>query len=174
MNSPDRTDTMIAPIPFKPDDTHMRLYRNALGQFATGVTIVTAMTDDGPTGMTANSFTSVSLSPPLLLWCLSQRSQRYALFSGAKTYAINVLHSGQYDLAMAFAKDGGHFNDSNSFTGALGVPLIRDALATFECRLDKSVEAGDHSVIIGQVEQLAYREGDPLIFQGGHFGTFAG
>lgn len=165
---------MITPVPFRPDSTHLRLYRNALGQFATGVTVVTTLTDEGPTGMTANSFTSVSLDPPLVLWCLAQGSLRYDLFSGAQRYALNVLHSGQYDLAMAFAKDGGHFTEANSFEGEHGVPLLRNALAAFECALEQTVDAGDHKIIIGRVEQLRYRDGDPLIFQGGHFGTFAG
>lgn len=165
---------MTTPTPFRPDIEHLRVYRNALGQFATGVTVVTALTDEGPTGMTANSFTSVSLAPPLVLWCLSGRSQRYDVFSRAERYALNVLHSGQYELAMAFAKDGGHFTEANSLPGLHGVPLLRDAIAVFECRLDKSVKAGDHSIIIGEVEQVRYRDGDPLIFHGGHFGTFAG
>ncbi|MDO6729825.1 flavin reductase family protein [Marinovum sp. 2_MG-2023] len=165
---------MITPVPFRPDAEHMRLYRNALGQFATGVTVVTTMTDQGPTGMTVNSFTSVSLTPPLVLWCLSDRSHRYDLFCNAQTYVLNVLHSGQYDLAMAFAKDGGHFTEDNSEIGALGVPVLRDALASFECRLHETVPAGDHSIILGQVAHLRYRDGDPLVFHGGHFGTFAG
>ncbi|WP_323763809.1 flavin reductase family protein [Marinovum sp.] len=165
---------MITPIPFRPDAAHRRHYRSALGQFATGVTVITTTTDDGPTGMTVNSFTSVSLDPPLVLWCLADNSLRYDVFSKAQSYAINVLHSGQYELAMLFAKDGGHFTEANSSEGALGVPVLRDALAVFECRLEQSVAVGDHSVIVGRVEQLSYREGDPLIFHGGHFGTFAG
>ncbi|SEJ46390.1 FMN reductase (NADH) NtaB [Marinovum algicola] len=172
--SPVWTMPMLTPIPFRPDEAHRRLYRSALGQYATGVTVITTMTDDGPTGMTVNSFTSVSLDPPLVLWCLADNSQRYDVFSGARTYAINVLHSGQYELAMVFAKDGGHFTEANSFAGALGAPVLRDALAVFECRLEQTVAVGDHSVIVGRVDQLSYREGDPLIFQGGHFGTFSG
>lgn len=165
---------MLSPIPFRPDDAHRRLYRSALGQFATGVAVITTSTEHGPTGMTVNSFTSVSLDPPLVLWCLADSSQRYDVFSTAQRYAINVLHSGQYDLAMVFAKEGGFFTEDNSFAGTGGVPLLRDALAHFECRLERTVAVGDHSVIIGQVEQLSYRDGDPLIFHGGHFGTFAG
>lgn len=165
---------MTTPIPFRPDDAHRRLYRNALGQFATGVTVITAMTEEGPTGMTVNSFTSVSLEPPLVLWCLADNSQRYDVFSKAQNYAINVLHSGQYELAMLFAKEGGHFTEANSLVGAEGVSVLRDALAVFECRLHQTVAVGDHSVIIGRVERLSYRDGDPLIFHGGHFGTFAG
>ena len=165
---------MMTPVPFRPDAQHLRLYRSALGQFATGVTVVTTLSKDGPTGMTANSFTSVSLDPPLVLWCLAEKSLRYDLFCGAKHYALNVLHSGQYNDAMTFAKDGGAFTDDNSYIGEHGVPLLRDALATFECTLEQTVDAGDHKIIIGRVHQLRYREGDPLIFQGGHFGTFAG
>ena len=165
---------MQPPVPFRPDTEHLRLYRSALGQFATGVTVVTALGADGPTGMTANSFTSVSLAPPLVLWCLSQRSQRAQVFLKAERYALNVLHSGQYELAMGFASDGGTFTEANSIEGTGGVPLLREALAVFECKLDKTVDAGDHSIVIGEVEQLRYRDGDPLIFHGGHFGTFSG
>ena len=155
-------------------EAESRSLRGALSRFGTGVAIVTTQGADGPVGMTVNSFSSVSLDPPLVLWCLADNSQRYDVFSGARTYAINVLHSGQYELAMVFAKDGGHFTEANSFAGALGAPVLRDALAVFECRLEQTVAVGDHSVIVGRVDQLSYREGDPLIFQGGHFGTFSG
>lgn len=174
MNKPIRTNVMTVPTTFQPSPQHLRAYRNALGQFATGITVVTAMSDQGPTGMTANSFTSVSLEPPLVLWCLSKKSQRCAVFRAANRFAISVLRENQFDLAMAFAKDGDHFTSSNSVMGETGLPLLRDALASFECTLENVMDAGDHTVQLGRVDSVTFAGGDPLIFHSGHFGSFSG
>lgn len=162
---------MTAVTTIEPTAETLRAYRTALGQFATGITIVTAKTDDGLIGMTANSFSSVSLEPPLILWCLAKSSRRYQGFASAKRFAVNVLRSDQYDLAMEFARTGDCFSDVNSVTGHDGVPLIRDALANFQCVLENSMDAGDHEIILGRVKSVTFTEGDPLIFQGGQFGT---
>lgn len=171
MNKPIRTDHMTATTTIIPGADTLRSYRNALGQFATGITIVTARTAEGPVGMTANSFNSVSLNPPLVLWCLAKDSQRRPAFEQASEFGISVLRADQYDLAMDFAKEGQCFSAANSFDGASGVPLIRGALANFECRLERAMDAGDHEIILGRVERVSYVEGDALIFQGGQFGT---
>lgn len=171
MNKPIRTDHMTAVTTIIPSADNLRSYRNALGQFATGITIVTARTADGPVGMTANSFNSVSLEPPLVLWCLAKESQRRAAFEQATAFGISVLRSDQYDLAMRFAREGQCFTAENSFENEAGLPLIRDALANFECRLERSMDAGDHEIILGRVEKVSFSDGDPLVFQGGRFGT---
>lgn len=162
---------MTAPTTIRPTAENLRTYRSALGKFATGITIVTARTGQGPVGMTANSFSSVSLEPPLVLWCLSKESQRRAGFAEAEHFAINVLGSDQYGLAMAFAKEGDCFSDDNSHPGTHGIPLIRNALASFECSLENKMDAGDHEIILGRVQSVTFCDGDPLVFQGGHFGT---
>lgn len=163
---------MTSVTTIEPTSDNLRAYRSALGQFATGITIVTAKTEEGVIGMTANSFSSVSLEPPLVLWCLAKSSRRQEGFAKATRFAINVLRSDQYELAMDFAKNGDCFTPQNSFEGIEGVPLIRDALANFQCRFENSMDAGDHEIILGRVESVTFADGDPLVFQGGQFGTF--
>ncbi len=165
---------MNVPSTFCPSPEHLRAYRNTLGQFATGITVVSTVKDGTPIGMTANSFTSVSLEPALVLWCLSKQSKRYSQFIEAETFAFSVLSSYQFELAMDFAKDGDNFNSENSHQGALDLPLVTGALANLECRMHSKMDAGDHTVVIGMVEMVTLKGGDPLIFHAGHFGSFSG
>lgn len=151
-----------------------REFRSALGMFATGVTIVTTRTPDGqPVGLTANSFNSVSLDPPLVLWSLSHAAASMAAFRQGSHYAIHVLASDQKDLAERFAARGAdRWSGIDTLTGAGGAPLIAGAAATFECFNRSRYEEGDHVIFVGEVERCACREGaSPLLFHGGRFYT---
>jgi flavin reductase (DIM6/NTAB) family NADH-FMN oxidoreductase RutF len=149
-------------------------FRAALGRFATGVTIVTARAEDGAlVGLTANSFNSVSLSPPLVLWSLSSGSSALPVFRGGTHYAINVLSAQQRELALRFAARGVDRWAGVAYTeGAAGAPLLEGAIATFECFNRSRYEEGDHVIFVGQVERCQHRsELRPLLYHGGRFYT---
>ena len=149
-------------------------FRQALGMFATGVTIVTARTDDGTlVGLTANSFNSVSLTPPLVLWSLARNAGSMAAFSAGSHYAINILSADQQALARQFAARGTDRYAGVDYTlGASGAPLLAGAAATFECFNRSRYEEGDHVIFVGEVERCAHRVGaSPLLFHGGSFYT---
>ena len=140
--------------------------------FATGVTIVTARTDSGVlVGLTANSFNSVSLAPPLVLWSLGQSASTMAAFRTGSHYAINILSAGQQDLAKQFATPGVDRFAGVPFTlGSSGAPLIDGAAATFECFNRSRYEEGDHVIFVGEVEACSHQaEASPLLFHGGKF-----
>jgi flavin reductase (DIM6/NTAB) family NADH-FMN oxidoreductase RutF len=149
-------------------------FRAALGMFATGVTIVTARTGDGKViGLTANSFNSVSLEPPLVLWSLSQAAASLPAFRAGSHYAINVLAAEQKFLAERFALKGAdRFAGVNFVEGAGGAPLLAGAAATFECFNRSRYEEGDHVIFVGEVERCSWLPGaSPLLFHGGRFYT---
>ena len=161
-------DTKPLTQAFAPNSDTLRDYRNALGQFATGVTVVTCMTENGPIGMTANSFASVSLEPSLVLWSPCKTSSRYQSFLNARHYAIHVLSSDQADMCMAFAKKADAFDQCEHIMNTQNVPLIENCLARFECTQYAVHDAGDHSIILGKVDYVTSAQGSPLIFaQGG-------
>ena len=148
--------------------------RATLGQFATGVTIVTARDAQGQlVGLTANSFNSVSLSPPLVLWSLGCQSTTLAGFRSATHYAINVLAADQRLLAERFARRGiDRFEGTAWRPGLTGAPVIDGAAAVFECSPHGQHEAGDHIVFVGRVAHCRRRVGvAPLVFHGGRFFT---
>ena len=146
-----------------------RAYRDALGSFATGVTIVTVPSSDGPVGIAANSFASVSLDPPLVLWSPAKASKRFDYFKDAPHFAVHVLDSHQRAICDAFSRDKHAFDGLDWVTGDHDVPHIRGCLARFECTLDAAHDAGDHVIIVGRVNHAAFRDGQPLLFQGGRF-----
>ena len=149
-------------------------FRTALGMFATGVTIVTARSqDDGVIGLTANSFNSVSLDPPLVLWSLARAAASMAAFRNGSHYAINVLAADQKALAERFALRGAdRFKDVDYSEGIGGAPLLDGAAATFECFNRSRYEEGDHVIFVGEVERCSFRPGaSPLLFHGGRFYT---
>ncbi len=159
---------------FVPDESNTRLLRDAFGRFATGVTIVTAATQTGVAAITANSFSSVSLTPPLVLWSPDKNSRRFSFFENATDYAIHVLADDQDDLCWAVAKDAFALNDQNLNVNAEGVPVIENCLARFECTKTAVYEGGDHVIMLGQVMRAEMREeGDPLAFFKGQIGRFA-
>ncbi len=152
------------------DDT--RALRRALGAFATGVTIVTARSQATaePAGFTANSFTSVSLEPPLLLVCLAHTSRGYRLFREADGFAVNVLAAEQEAIAKLFATPGADkFTATAWHPGRTGAPIIDGCLATFDCAMHQRLTAGDHDILMGRVLGFTRREGEALLFHGGAF-----
>ncbi len=149
-------------------------FRSALGLFATGVTIVTARAADGRlVGLTANSFNSVSLSPPLVLWSLARRAGSLPVFAQGSHYAIHILVAEQIELARRFATpEIDRFAGLGLEEGAGGVPLIPGCAAVFECANRSQYEEGDHIIFVGQVERCSHRAGaQPLIFHGGRYFT---
>lgn len=156
----------------KPSAETERQYRDALGRFATGVTLVTANSADGPIGMTVNSFASVSLDPALVLWSVDKKSGRYESFVTAPHFAIHVLAENQHQAAMDFAREAQAFNAEDWYTGEDNVPLAKKALSRFECALEVVHDGGDHSIIVGRVLRFSQRQDLPLVFMAGKFGTF--
>ena len=149
-------------------------FRAALGLFATGVTIVTVRSPDGGlVGLTANSFNSVSLDPPLVLWSLSRRAGSMPVFTQGSHYAINILAADQKALAQRFAtRDIDRFAGVAWREGAGGAPVLDGAAATFECANRSRYEEGDHVIFVGEVERCTARAGaQPLIFHGGRYFT---
>jgi flavin reductase (DIM6/NTAB) family NADH-FMN oxidoreductase RutF len=149
-------------------------FRAALGLFATGVTIVTARTADGvPVGLTANSFNSVSLNPPLVLWSLRSAALSMPAFARGSHYAIHILAAEQLELARRFATPGiDRFAGLAFELGSGGVPLIPGCAALFECANRSQYEEGDHVIFVGEVERSRHRAGaQPLIFHGGRYYT---
>jgi flavin reductase (DIM6/NTAB) family NADH-FMN oxidoreductase RutF len=151
-----------------------RDFRNALGTFATGVTIITASTSEGkPYGLTCNSFASVSLNPPLVLWSLGMFSQGLTIFQNASHFAVNVLGASQQALSNKFAKSSEDKFAGVEWTPGLGeAPILAGCVANFQCRAADRYYGGDHVIFLGAVEAYAYNGGDPLLFLRGGYGRF--
>jgi 4-hydroxyphenylacetate 3-hydroxylase, reductase component len=154
-----------------------RAFRQALGNFPTGVAVVTAAPADAhPLGITVNSFTSVSLDPPLVLWCLDRKSDRYHTFTNAPGYTISILGTAHEGVSARLAKQGVHHLDGIELLPTeLGPPALADALAVFECAPEAVHEGGDHAILLGRVVRFARRDaGAPLVFFRGCYGALAG
>jgi flavin reductase (DIM6/NTAB) family NADH-FMN oxidoreductase RutF len=165
---------MNPPRQAQPPSFSAQEFRAALGMFATGVTIVTGRAADGQfIGLTANSFNSVSLTPPLVLWSLSRAAASMVVFSAGSHYAINVLAADQKALAERFATRGADRWQGVTFdAGTGGAPLLHGAAATFECFNRSRYEEGDHVIFVGEVERCTHRDGAmPLLFHGGRYYT---
>lgn len=153
-----------------------RLLRRAFGSFATGVTIVTTTDADGrPVGLTANSFTSVSLDPPLVLFCLDRSSSNLQRFQRSCVFGVNVLSSDQQELSSRFVKRGeDRFNGVSWELRESGVPVIEGAAATFECESHTTFDGGDHLVFIGRVRRFGFHaQRDPLLYFQGRYRQIA-
>jgi flavin reductase (DIM6/NTAB) family NADH-FMN oxidoreductase RutF len=148
-------------------------FRDALGMFATGVTIVTARDGDGGLiGLTANSFNSVSLAPPLVLWSLARAAGSMPTFARGSHYAINILAAEQRELAERFSSRQDRFAGVSFREGVSGAPLLDGVAAVFECFNRSRYNEGDHVIFVGEVEHCERRQGAlPLIFHGGRFFT---
>jgi flavin reductase (DIM6/NTAB) family NADH-FMN oxidoreductase RutF len=146
-------------------------FRQCLGKFATGVTVVTCSDADGnPCGITANSFSSVSLDPPLVLWNIAKVSNSLDAYLQADNFAINVLSAEQQQLSSHFAgTDHTIFKDVEHTLSADGVPLLPDTIATFHCRTHQIHDCGDHFVVIGEVTAQQLTDADPLLFYSGAY-----
>ena len=160
---------MVRAVPGS-DDTRRQL-RQAFGSFATGVTVVTARDQEGrPIGFTANSFTSVSLDPPLLLVCLAKTSSNLEHFSRASRFAVNILGETQKEISNRFAsRVEDRFAETAWHEGRENTPLIDGAVAWFDCRTDNLVDAGDHIILIGLITEFDHSEQRPLAYLRGHY-----
>ena len=143
--------------------------RNVLSKFATGVTVVSTIDIDGkPVGMTANSFTSVSLDPPLVLWNIGINQPSYDAFSKAKGYSVNILSKDQKDICDLFSSSiDDKFNDIDYILSDNGFPIIQKSLAWFDCIKWNNYPGGDHQILVGEVKNFSANENDPLIFWNG-------
>ncbi|WP_116132562.1 flavin reductase family protein [Tropicimonas sp. IMCC34043] len=157
---------------FMPGPGQQRAYRTALAAFATGVTVVTCRSDEGPLGFTASSFTSVSLDPPLVLWCPAVTSPRHDAFAAAEHFSIHVLGVHQRALSDRFAMDARDFTGVDWSEGPAGVPLLADCPSRLDCRLFATYPGGDHTIVLGQVERVVHTPGAPLVFALGSYGRF--
>ena len=148
-----------------------RQLRTALGRFATGVTIVTCLDGESrQVGLTANSFNSLSLAPPLVLWSLREASPNLAAFASASRFAVNVLAEAQVDLSRRFASPvDDRFAEGAWALGDHGAPVLAGCAAVFECELVSQQTAGDHRLFIGRVLGFSESALPPLVFQGGHY-----
>ncbi|MEM1429844.1 MAG: flavin reductase family protein [Pseudomonadota bacterium] len=158
---------------FRPGPETARAYRTALGSFGTGVTVVTCLEDGAPLAMTANSFASVSLDPPLVLWSPAISSSRHDSFVAAPTFSIHVLGKSQLHLARTFAKDGRAFDGVAWHLGENGAPVLPGSVTRFDCHHHAAHGAGDHTIVLGRVEAACHTPASPLLFWGGAYGTFA-
>lgn len=152
-------------------DPDRRGFRTALGRYPTGVTVVTTRTPDGvAVGMTVNSFASVSLDPPLVLWSVGDDASCADVFAAAPRYVVNVLAADQEGLARRFAlPEADRFDGVPTHPGLADIPLIDGALTVLECRLETVYPGGDHRILLGRVERFATRGGKPLLFHEGMF-----
>jgi flavin reductase (DIM6/NTAB) family NADH-FMN oxidoreductase RutF len=157
------------------DHNDYRELRDGLGKFATGVTVVTCAGPAGFCGITANSFSSVSLEPPLVLWNIAKVSRALTTFIEAPHFAINVLSADQEALSAHFAQtDRPSFDGLDYELSGRGVPLLQSTLACFECRTHEIHDCGDHHIIIGEVERFRAADGAPLLFYAGCYAQVAG
>lgn len=148
-----------------------RDFRRALGSFATGVTIITTRDAAGePVGLTVNSFNSVSLNPPLVLWSLANEAMSLPAFRDAEYWAVHILATDQEELSTRFAKRGENkFADLDVEAGRGGIPLLKGCTARFQCRTASSYQGGDHLIFIGEVLDFDHSENPPLVFHGGRY-----
>lgn len=148
-----------------------RDFRRALGQFATGVTVVSTRAKDGrPVGITVNSFSSVSLDPPLVLWSLSRQASSFADFVGASHFAVNVLAAHQHHLSRQFSTPMPDKFAGVEYTRAtVGCPILKGTIAHFVCRNVRQYDGGDHVIFLGEVEEYQWNEGEPLVFHSGRY-----
>ncbi len=147
-------------------------FRAALSRYPTGVTVITCAGPDGPVGITANSFASLSLDPPLILWSPAKSSRRAAAFVAAERFAVHVMGAEQRPAADAFTRSADAFGGLD-WREADGLPLIDGCLARLTCATHAVHDAGDHHLILGRVTAAQEREGAALVFAGGRYGELA-
>ncbi|HEX8770591.1 MAG TPA: flavin reductase family protein [Acidimicrobiales bacterium] len=166
---PDLSDTPDAPA-----SADTARYRQVLGHFATGVTVVTAAVGGEPAGLAVNSFTSVSLEPPLVAICVANMSATWSKIREAGWFCVNVLADDQEDVCRVFAGRGTHkFQGMGWKPAESGAPILNDVLAWVDCAVVAEHDGGDHVIVIGEVRDMAVvREGLPLVFYRGGYGRF--
>lgn len=144
----------------------MRGFRDALGTFATGVTVVTTRAPDGsPVGLTVTSFNTVSLDPPLVLWSLQRDSNLFEVFESAETFAVHVLSESQVDISQRFAqRDVDRFEGVKIREGSNGLPLLEGCAAVFQCSKHAEYDGGDHIILLGRVQSYEHHQVPALAF----------
>ena len=160
----------------KVDAENLKQFRNALGGFPTGVTVITAMDDDNktPVGMTVSSFNTVSLEPPLILWSITRTATYYPIFEQAEHFCVNVLAADQQNISNYFASEGDRPFDGIAFTqSGYGAPLFSGCVAHFECNKWNHYDGGDHLIIVGEVTEFERWDRTPLVFSGGRYRDLA-
>jgi 4-nitrophenol 2-monooxygenase / 4-nitrocatechol 4-monooxygenase, reductase component len=146
-------------------------FRDVIGHFASGVTVITALHDGAPFGTTASAVSSLSLEPPMLLVCMNKQSSTGQALAAERRFAVNILAEDQPDAAMLFARKGAEkFRDVETTPGEWGEPLLADALATLECRVVEETTGGTHWVFLAEVDRASARAGTPLAYFRGQFG----
>jgi len=164
------TSRQIALVRGSPQDDNCRAFRRSLGQYPTGVAVITARHNGGLVGMTVNSFASVSLDPPLILWSIRRESQSCDAFRSVEHFAVNVLAHDQVQVSQWFST--AHPEKFKMITwdaGLGGAPLIHGTVAQLECQRVSVQDAGDHLILIGEVKQHAHFDGKSLVFSGGEY-----
>lgn len=172
MSSP----AVSAPDNVTTDPFDSRAFRTALGGFATGVCVVTTLdlTSGHPVGITVNSFASVSLDPPLVLWSVARTAQSFGLFEGAEHWAVNVLSVDQQEVSNLFAgRADDKFAAVDWVPGLGGAPLLERCVARFECAAEHRYDGGDHVILVGRVLRFERSDLAPLLFAGGRYGRVA-
>ncbi|CAB3806978.1 flavin reductase [Paraburkholderia fynbosensis] len=164
-------DAKTTDVGYETPESDLRAFRRCLGQFATGITVVTAETPAGRVGNTANSFSSISLDPPLIAWALGKTSRSYNAFREAKHFSVNVLGSDQIAISQAFSSgDEDKFKSISWLPGHNGAPRVMGAIAVLECETEALYECGDHILLIGRVARYARSNGKPLLYVQGYYG----
>jgi flavin reductase (DIM6/NTAB) family NADH-FMN oxidoreductase RutF len=145
-------------------------FRHALGQFATGITVLISQDPERVLhGLTVSSFNSVSLDPPLVLWSLANTARSMPVFAAASHYIVNVLAEHQLELALRFSRPGNRFDSLEYDRSRTGLPILPGVAAWFECRNRSRYQEGDHVIFVGEVERCHANPGRPLGFHGGRF-----
>ncbi len=146
-------------------------FKAGLSRFGSGVAIITTRESNGvPSGFTANSFTSLSLNPPMVLFCLDREAACFDAFYGSTAFGVNILNSEQEEISNRFARRGGNkFQNLTLINGDAGVPLITGCLANLECRTAQTIPGGDHLIFLGEVQEVHLGEGDPLFYFKGSY-----
>ncbi|MET0627896.1 MAG: flavin reductase family protein [Acidimicrobiia bacterium] len=164
MADPPRGEVVVTP-----DD---RRFREVLGHFATGVTIITAVDDGEPVGISANAFTSLSLEPPLVLFCVARSSSTWPRIERAGVFAVNILGEHHESLSQLFATKGAdRFTSTPWRVGVSGAPVLDEAIAYVDCEFEAQYPGGDHLIVVGRVVDLDVRDGgSPLLFYKGSYG----
>lgn len=158
------------------DEDARRAFRDALGQFCTGVTTITTVSQSGERiGITASSFNSLSLDPPLILWSIANDTPSFEYFNKDDPFVVNVLAADQEDLALKFAQSGADkFDGVHTQAGLKGIPIIDGCVAYLECEVEARHPGGDHDIIVGRVHRVFNLRKAPLLFHGGAFHSLPG
>jgi len=154
----------------RPSEALVSAFRGCVGEFATGVAVVTAEHDEVPAGMTLNAFTSVSLDPLLVLVSLGNGSRTLHATTASKRFAVSILKRGQHEVALAFSEPGAPFPAGRVERDREGFLTVSGATAVLRCHVERIEPAGDHALVLGEVVSIAHGGGEPLVFHRGRFG----